>query len=415
MRKLEVLIIEEISMVENQFLERLNLLMQYVLENVKPFGGKQVILLGDFHQLPPVQPFEFCLHCGEAMINQKVEPICNSNRCKRRGATFEPGDKWAFRAPVWVELRLRHVRLEQIHRQKDAGFQDVLNKIRNGVLLGDDEWNALTEKKDGGAFAVRLMSRRDKVEYFNKCQLNSIISKESSWDALDEARKLRYSDEDKVQPRASQILRDLDTHKESLRDHRLPTRLILKVGAKVVLLSNINPKGGLVNGSQGEVVGFVDTKDWRLKEPEGKGKNRWLAEQAKIAHFQTRSSLCPIVRFTNGKTVTIQPIVQESLRGQSYDQYLVSRTQIPLTLAWALSIHKSQGMTLEHVEVSSNDIFESGQLYVGFSRATKLEGLTVTGYSREQLSPDEDVLEFYNNAQWEDLGHRPSQEPTPTL
>ena len=65
-------------------------------------------------------------------------------------------------------------------------------------------------------------------------------------------------------------------------------------------------------------------------------------------------------------------------------------------LVWALSNHKSQGMTLEHVQVSSNNIFESGQLYVGFPRATKLEGLTVTGNSREQISTDEDVLEFYD-------------------
>lgn len=199
-------------------------------------------------------------------------------------------------------------------------------------------------------------------------------------------------------------MRDLETHKESLNDDRLPTTLVLKVGAKVVLLSNLNPEGGLVNGSQVEVIKFVDTKNWPAKEPEGKGKKRWLVGQAKTYEFQTsRGFLCPIVRFTNGKIVTIRPIVQECLRGPSYDRYLVSRTQIPLTLAWALSIHESQGMTLEHVEVSSNDIFESGQLYVGFSRATKLEGLTVNGYSREQLSTDEDVLEFYENARWEDL------------
>jgi len=91
--RLGVLIIEEISMVEGQFLERLNSLMQYVLQNLKPFGGKQVIFLGDFHQLPPVEPFEFCLCCGEAMINQKVEPTCNSEKCERRGVTFKPGNK----------------------------------------------------------------------------------------------------------------------------------------------------------------------------------------------------------------------------------------------------------------------------------------------------------------------------------
>jgi ATP-dependent DNA helicase PIF1 len=154
--------------------------MQYVLQNLKPFGGKQVIFLGDFHQLPPVKPFEFCLCCGEAMINQKVEPICNSDKCEHRGVAFKPGDKWAFRAPVWAELRLRHVNLEQIHRQKYAGSQDVLNKMRNGVLLSDDEWNALRVKKErDGAFPVRLMSRREQVKYFNIGQRSSIKSEET--------------------------------------------------------------------------------------------------------------------------------------------------------------------------------------------------------------------------------------------
>ena len=405
MRKLKVLIIEEISMVESQFLERLNCLMQHVRQNYRPFGGVQVIFVGDFHQLPPVKPFQFCLHCGEVMANQNTEPMCSSEKCARRGMAFMSCDKWAFRAPVWKDLHLRHVKLEQIHRQKDVGFQDVLNKIRNGVLLTDDEWDELTVKKDrDGAFPIRLMSRREQVRYFNMCQLGALKSKACTWDALDSARKLSYSDEDKCHPRVGQILRDLETYKESLKDHRLPTTLALKVGARVVLLSNLNPEGGLVNGSQGEVVKFVDTTSWPVKKQEGKGHNMWRAEQAKINEFQRSQGFqCPVVRFTCGKTVTVRPIVQESLRGRSNDRYLVSRIQIPLTLAWALSIHKSQGMTLEHVEVSSNDIFESGQLYVGFSRATKLEGLTVTGYSREQLSTDKDVLEFYDNAPWEDL------------
>jgi ATP-dependent DNA helicase PIF1 len=236
MRKLKVLIIEEISMVESQFLERLNCLMQHVRQNYRPFGGVQVIFVGDFHQLPPVKPFQFCLHCGEVMANQNTEPMCSSEKCARRGMAFKSCDKWAFRAPVWKDLHLRHVKLEQIHRQKDVGFQDVLNKIRNGVLLTDDEWDELTVKKDrDGACPIRLMSRREQVRYFNMCQLGALKSKACTWDALDSARKLSYSDEDKCHPRVGQILRDLETYKESLKDHRLPTTLALKVGARVVV------------------------------------------------------------------------------------------------------------------------------------------------------------------------------------
>lgn len=191
---------------------------------------------------------------------------------------------------------------------------------------------------------------------------------------------------------------------DTLKDHRFPTKLTLKIGAKVILLANINPMGGLVNGSQGEVIGFVDTKGWPPpKGPEGNLAQGGL-ERGKVREFQTKQGfLCPIIRFHKGN-VTVRPVAPESLRGPSNDKYAVCRAQIRLTLAWALSIHKSQGMTLSNVEVSSDAIFESGQLYVGLSRATSIEGLIITGYLREQLEMDKDVLELYQNAPWEALG-----------
>jgi ATP-dependent DNA helicase PIF1 len=93
-------------MVENQFLERLNLLFQSVLQNQLPFGGKQVIFLGDFHQLPPVKPFERCLHCGDDIPTKGQDPNCTSKECKRPEgqASFTMGDKWAFRSQVWKDL-----------------------------------------------------------------------------------------------------------------------------------------------------------------------------------------------------------------------------------------------------------------------------------------------------------------------
>jgi len=178
--------------------------------------------------------------------------------------------------------------------------------------------------------------------------------------------------------------------------------LVLKVGAKVVLLCNTWSKQGLVNGSQGEVVGFVETKDWKTSPDDNPKKGRYdeRIKQLVDEFQQNRGSQCPIVRFVNGKTQAILPIPQESLKGGSQDRYVVCRTQIPLALAWALSIHKSQGMTLPFVEVSSEDIFEQGQLYVALSRATNLEGLLVTGYSRDVMAVDKDVLEFYRSTEW---------------
>lgn len=195
-------------MVENQFLERLNLLFQNACNNKLPFGGKQVIFLGDFHQLPPVKPFEFCLRCGES-IPDRPEVVCISKQCKGsedRMTFIKESDKWAFRAPVWRELKLRHVKLEQIHRQKDTRFQDILNKIRNSKDLTDAEWNDLERPKElpKHAFAVRLMSRLYRVKQFNEQQLGALKSQPKCWRALDlsqMSRAQRHSQRSSFQSR----------------------------------------------------------------------------------------------------------------------------------------------------------------------------------------------------------------------
>jgi ATP-dependent DNA helicase PIF1 len=126
------------------------------------------------------------------------------------------------------------------------------------------------------------------------------------------------------------------------------------------------------------------------------------------AYKEKNEEMRPLVRFANGMTQLIPAIASASLRGGAnvMEQYTVCRTQIPLTLAWALSIHKSQGMTLDFVEVSSKDIFETGQLYVALSRATHLDGLRLTGFERKQIPTDKDALEFYTTTKWEKLEGR---------
>lgn len=401
LRKLEVLILEEISMVESQFLERLNLLFQTVKDNAKPFGGIQVIFLGDFYQLPPVKPFEHCMICGVEMVGV-FDRVCKSNHCMNRedNIPFKPGDKWAFNAPVWKQLNFRHVKLEQIHRQRDESFKAVLNKVRNGIDLSDPEWRDLSRPKElpPSAFPIRLMARKYDVEKFNNSQLGLIKSEAKVWDAYDDSCQLFPKDDGFLHQAEVEMRKE--EYKIAMSEwHRFPKKLILKVGAKVVLLHNQEQKSGLVNGSQGTVIGFVNAEKWPI-EIQGDHAG-WRQEQ--IDTFRGKNPWRPLVRFADGRTSAIAPVPSETLMGTAEDRYLACRTQIPLLLAWALSIHKSQGMTMEHVEVSRKDIFESGQLYVALSRATTLEGLTVTGYSREQIAMDEDVVEFYQKTEWENL------------
>jgi len=411
-------------MVENQFLERLNALFQHVLssrfpemdvdenahnypaENTLPFGGKQVIFLGDFHQLPPVKPFVNCPHCGEAII-QREAPICISATCK--GVTdrvsFKWNDKWAFKAPVWKQLGLRHIKLEQIHRQKDTRFQDILNKIRNGETLTPTEWHDLERPKElpRNAFLIRLMSHLNSVRTFNASQLAALKTPPKSWHAIDTCQKLvhnpHFVDQYKIKE-----------YTDSLRDHRFPDDLTLKVGARVILLYNLDHKRGLVNGSQGTVIGFGFATAELEKTLELSGDHKAIRQEA-MRDFQLyngQPAWRPIVQFVNGQRELINAIASASLRGGAKidEQYIVCRTQLPLALAWALSIHKSQGMTLEYVEVNSRNIFESGQLYVALSRATHLNGLQVTGFNRNQMPMDKDVLDFYTSTKWEQLEPR---------
>ncbi|KAJ5042979.1 uncharacterized protein L3040_004368 [Drepanopeziza brunnea f. sp. 'multigermtubi'] len=328
-RKAQVLIVEEISMVENQNLERMNLILQDVMTNSSPFGGKQ---------------------------------------------------------------------LQRIHRQKDKQFKDILTNIRHGISLTLEEWDSLERIKPPplhGIYPVRLMSRRRQVAEINRAELQAIKLPSKSWTAVNRyEKKYPFPKWNHSRPWESD---------QPLKNHRLPECLVLKVGAKVVLLHNFNQQRGLVNGSQGVVVGFqkmdgVDC-DPEIKFIEGKPK---IGPGNTKRHWDTFSA--PVVRFANGIIMPVFAIDSTSQYGTKKMPYLATRVQIPLTLAWALTIHKSQGMTLDYIEVSSRNIFETGQFYVALSRGTNIEGVTVTGFSRDQLPLDDDVVEFYQGTKWETFG-----------
>ncbi|RFU33705.1 hypothetical protein B7463_g2640, partial [Scytalidium lignicola] len=398
---LKVLVIDEISMVESQFLDRFDMLIRHISGVPRPFGGRQVIFVGGFYQLPPVKPFEFCIECGDPMMRQSNNQlfqrnesyVCRSEHClsQQPQKYFGSGDKWAFKASVWNKLNLRYVKLEQIHRQKSSRFQDILNKVRNGILLSPEEWRCLESKKKPPerVIAIRLMSRVEQVRRFNEKQLASLRTEAHSWTAVDTCRKLG---------RVTQDPQKQEDYLLSLKkEHKFPTDLALKVGAKVILLVNLDIRSGLVNGSQGEIVGF--TKSSRSLAPSRSSKMWQLYRK----DHEIANPRRPVVRFEGGRKLVVFAVAQDSLKGTSKDRYLVTRNQIPLTLGWALSIHKARGMTLKHVEVSSRDLFEPAQLYDGLSRAISIEGLTVTGFTRDQLSMDEDVLQFYKETKWEGL------------
>ena len=175
---------------------------------------------------------------------------------------------------------------------------------------------------------------------------------------------------------------DADGNRVGCQDHRFPSLLEAKFGMPVILLANIDAAIGLVNGSQGRIVGF---------SPHGplmKARERRLAESGGFSRFeehqigswvgeQTPEFALPVVRFENDVQRVVYPVCQDTELGDPPPFSVIARTQIPLLPAWAIKIHKSQGMTLERAVVNLEHIFEPQMAYVALSRVRSLDGLKV--------------------------------------
>ncbi|KAJ8406372.1 hypothetical protein AAFF_G00306030 [Aldrovandia affinis] len=309
------LIIDEISMVEAQFFDKLETIARSVRRSTEPFGGIQLIVCGDFLQLPPV-------------TKGKDRP----NFC--------------FQAKSWRKCIHMNLELMDVHRQTDQAFISLLQAVRVGRATEEVTAKLLKSAyhsiERDGILATRLCTHKDDVELTNENKLELLPGTARVFEAVD-------SD--------PQLVSTIDAQSPVGRV------LQLKVGAQVMLTKNLNVEKGLVNGARGVVVAF---------QPGNKG--------------------LPHVRFLCGVTEVMKP---ERWMFKSGGGLYLSRLQLPLKLAWAISIHKSQGMTLDCVEISLARVFESGQAYVALSRARSLEGLRVLDFDPHVVRADPDVLLFY--------------------
>ncbi|XP_034411637.1 ATP-dependent DNA helicase PIF1 [Cyclopterus lumpus] len=317
------LIIDEVSMVEAQFFDKLESVARSVRRSTQPFGGIQLIICGDFLQLPPVSK-------------------------GKEKASF------CFQAKSWRKVIQVNMELMEVRRQTDQSFISLLQAVRVGRVteeitakLMDSAYHPI--ERDG-ILATRLCTHKDDVEFTNENKLQQLPGSVRVFEALDSDPALA----------------------KTIDAHSPVSRLIqLKVGAQVMLTKNLDVARGLVNGARGLVVAF---------EP---GKHG-----------------LPRVRFLCGATEVLKA---ERWVFKSCSGIHLSRQQLPLKLAWAISIHKSQGMTLDCVEISLARVFESGQAYVALSRARSLEGLRVMDFDPRVVRADPDVLIFYKKLRKERL------------
>nr|XP_030134825.1 ATP-dependent DNA helicase PIF1 [Taeniopygia guttata] len=311
------LIIDEISMVDGKFFDKLEAVARAVRKRDEPFGGIQLIICGDFLQLPPV-----------SKANEET--------------------KFCFQAKCWRKCIHINMELTEVRRQADKTFVSILSAIRLGRCTEEvtrQLMQTATHKSErDGILATRLCTHKDDVDITNERRLQQLPGEVHVFEALDS-----------------------DPMLVKLIDAQCPVggRVELKLGAQVMLAKNLDVSQGLVNGARGVVVGF---------ESEQKG--------------------LPKVRFLCGVTQLIK-MEKWVIKGPSGVH--LSRQQLPLKLAWAISIHKSQGMSLDCVEISLSRVFESGQAYVALSRARSLEGLRVLDFDPKAVRADPAVLQFYRH------------------
>ncbi|MCU4414046.1 AAA family ATPase [Acinetobacter sp. WU_MDCI_Axc73] len=306
----QVLIIDEISMLHAKQLNLVNQVLKYFKESDEAFGGIQVIVAGDFFQLPPV--------------GKKDE----QNR-----------DKFCFMSDAWVEAKFRVCYLTEQHRQDDEILNQILNAIRAQNIQSEHKQALLNSRQyDIGDTFTRLYTHNMDVDQINFQHLNEIENEGHQFNAV-------LDGNDKL----------LETLKSSVR---APEELTLKKHAKVMFVKN-NFDMGYINGSLGEVIGFEEDDE---------------------------HGILPKVKMTDGTTLLVEPETWsiENEAGKS----IASFQQIPLRLAWAITIHKSQGMTLEAAEINLTHTFEKGQGYVALSRLKSLTGLRLLGFNDQALELD---------------------------
>jgi ATP-dependent DNA helicase PIF1 len=323
-RLLECLVIDEISMMNPILFDKLEEVARILRKSNEPFGGIQLVLSGDYLQLPCIGTMNFC-----------------------------------FQAKSWNDCVPNVVYLDEIIRQGDKKFQNCLNSIRIGNITQDvkDLLNTrvgVSLKNDYGIKPTKLYSKNIHVERDNNIELDKLAQEGREFYAyemsIDIPVELRKNKEYIV--------------KKFTKFCPVAKHIELCIGAQVMLVKNIDLTHGLANGSRGVIMGFDS------------------------------SSSMPIVRFLNGEE---RIICMEKWEMDERNKRVLRAYQIPLRVAFSLSIHKCQGCSLDYAEIDLSDVFEYGQAYVALSRVKTLSGLSIISIDYDCIQADPLAVSYYEN------------------
>lgn len=318
----KILIIDEVSMLSPEMLSMVDAVCREVKQSQDVFGGLQVILVGDFFQLPPVTRM-------------------NDEASKQTSLIAEDQGRFAYGSSAWVKLSPITCYLSEQYRQDDQDFLSLLTAIRSNKF-GSEHLSHIEkrkiEKENIPANAPKLFSHNVNVDRVNEEMLEKLPGQSEVYN---------------MSSQGSPALTDAIK-----RGCLSPEILSLKKGASVMFTKN-NPKEGFVNGTLGEVYDF------------------------------NRITNCPIIKTRDGQIIEVEPMdwaVEENGKVRA------SVSQTPLRLAWAITVHKSQGMSLDEAVMDLSGVFEYGQGYVALSRVRRFSGLHLLGWNRKAFLVHPEVL-----------------------
>ena len=406
---IDTLIIDEISMVSYEQFDRMDQMCRAAREDDRPFGGIQLVVFGDFCQLPSVKPHEHCYQCGHIREECKVrlgKKTHKAWRCVNHldNDILDNDKMWAFQSQQWDSMQFEYLALKTVHRQADPVFLDLLTNLRHGKPFKQSEIDLLLNHPCDTKNAVQLVSTLSDARKINANCFKSGEFKDK------EPTTYKCEDEFIWKTALHPELADINQNvKAALLKHAYQETVSLKINQPVILQRNLDVENGLVNGSQGIIVDFVSYHE--APQPLDNctyGGDIWRLRSNRVEDFilNQGSPLLPVVKFNKIDTpVVIFPDCCVSERGFEKPHSLLIRTQIPLLSGWALTIHKAQGMTLDKSIVHLKDCWQSGMAYVALSRVKTLGGLKVLMRPGDTFNHtvDEAVKTFLENKFMEDF------------